>query len=194
MMMPSSIAVAILISRYGRYKWALWIGWIITVTATGLMAMFKTNTKTGVWIGILIVLGLGHGFLFNGLLITAQAVAPPKHAAEAAALYTFVRTVGFSFGVVLGGTTFQNMMKSRLKADGLPTSIATNAEAFVGVLLSLPHGKYRDSLLDAYSHGLDGVFTVFAGIGGLSLIATLFIAHVSMDRPLESAHVLRSKK
>lgn len=194
MMMPSSIGVAILISRYGRYKWALWIGWVITLAATALMSMFKADTNTGVWIGVLIVLGLGHGFLFNGLLITAQVVAPPKHAAEAAALYTFVRTVGFSFGVVIGGTTFQNIMKSRLKAEGLPMSIATNAEAFIGILLSLPKGQYRDRLLDAYSHGLDGVFEVFAGIGGLSLLATLFIARVSMDRPLESNHVLRLQK
>jgi hypothetical protein len=192
MMMPSSVIVAILISKLGTYRWALWIGWAITVTATGLLILFYVNTSTGEWVGIMLVLGLGHGVLFNSLLFAAQAVSPPKDVAYAASLYTFMRTVGFAIGVVVGSTVFQNMMSKALQNYGLPTELAANAEGYISTLKTLPASAQKDLILKAYSQGLQGVFEVLTGIGGLGIIATVFIPHRSMDRPLESDHTLNS--
>ncbi|PSS12164.1 hypothetical protein M430DRAFT_144241 [Amorphotheca resinae ATCC 22711] len=192
MMMPSSVIVAILISKLGTYRWALWIGWAITVTATGLLILFYVNTSTGEWVGIMLVLGLGHGVLFNSLLFAAQAVSPPKDVAYAASLYTFMRTVGFAIGVVVGSTVFQNMMSKALQNYGLPTELAANAEGYISTLKTLPASAQKDLILKAYAQGLQGVFEVLTGIGGLGIIATVFIPHRSMDRPLESDHTLNS--
>ena len=57
MMMPSSVVVAILISRLGKYTWALYLGWAVTVTAHGCLCILNMNTNTGVWVGILLVIG-----------------------------------------------------------------------------------------------------------------------------------------
>lgn len=191
-LMPTSIMVAFIISKTGRYRWALWRGWITTITATGVTIILHEHTSKAAWIVMFASVGYGHGVLFNALLVAAQASSPAKDVSYAASLYTFFRTLGFAIGVIIGGTVLQNLMAARLGELGLPIAIAQNAESYVTILKTLPVGSdLREGVIDAYVHGMDGVFEVVTGIGALGLLATPFVAARTMNKPLVSDHVLQ---
>ena len=190
-LMPISIVVAIFISKTGRYRWALWFGWVATVAATGVTIILDRDTSTASWIFIFAFVGFGHGVLFNALLISAQASASAADAAYAASMYTFFRTLGFAIGVIIGSTVLQNFMSTKLGELGLPTAIGHNAEGFIEKLKTLTSGSpLREGALTAYVYGVDSIFEVMTGIGGLGLLATVFVSAKTMTQPIESDHVL----
>lgn len=194
-LLPTSIVVAFVIAKTGRYRWALWCGWIATTSATGVTILLAKDTSTACWIFMFAFVGFGHGVLYNALLFAAQASSPAKDVAYAASLYTFCRTLGFAIGVIIGGTVVQNFMAMRLGDLGLPTAIAQNAEGYVSTLKTLPVGSaLREGVISAYVYGLDSVFEVMTGIGALGLLATPFVAGRSMDRSLETDHVVQGAK
>ncbi|TPR10468.1 putative integral membrane protein [Aspergillus niger] len=190
-LMPTSIVVAIFISKTGRYRWALWFGWAATIAATGVTIILDSDTNTASWIFIFAFVGFGHGVLFNALLISAQASCAAADAAYAASMYTFFRTLGFAIGVIIGSTVLQNFMSMKLHELDLPTAIAQNAEGFIETLKTLASGSaLREGVLTAYVYALDSIFEVLTGIGVLGLLATAFVAAKTMNKPIESDHVL----
>ncbi|KAB8223966.1 major facilitator superfamily domain-containing protein [Aspergillus novoparasiticus] len=190
-LMPTSIIVAVFISKTGRYRWALWLGWIATIAATGVTIILDRNTSTAGWIFIFAFVGFGHGVLFNALLISAQASSSAPDAAYAASMYTFFRTLGFAIGVIIGSTVLQNFMSTKLGELGLPTAIAHNAEGYIETLKTLASDSpLRQGVVTAYVYGLVSIFKVMTGIGGLGLVATAFVAARTMNKPIESDHVL----
>ncbi|KAI4246912.1 MAG: hypothetical protein L6R42_009760, partial [Xanthoria sp. 1 TBL-2021] len=49
---PASVVVGILITVTGRYRWAIWAGWVLTVLGTGLLCLLDVDTSTVAWIFI----------------------------------------------------------------------------------------------------------------------------------------------
>ncbi|KAJ5648323.1 hypothetical protein N7490_004695 [Penicillium lividum] len=117
-LMPTSIVIAFIISKTGRYRWALWLGWVAIIAATGVTIILHKHTSTASWIFIFAFVGFGHGVLFNALLVAAQACAPAKDVAYAASMYTFFHTLGFAIGVIIDSTVLQNFMAKRIKQFG----------------------------------------------------------------------------
>ena len=130
-LLPGSILISLLTSRLGRFRWAIWIGWVLAAASCGLLVFFDENTRTVVWVVILAVFGIGHGMLLTSINVGIQAISHVEDAGRAAAMYAFMRTLGMSIGVAIGGTVFQNLMSAKLKDLGLPEEIAHNSEAFV---------------------------------------------------------------
>ena len=110
---------------------------MVTALGCGLLVLLDVNTKTPVWAVILAIFGIGHGMLLTSVNIGIQAVSRVEDAGRAAAMYAFMRTLGMSIGVAVGGTVFQNVMINKLNALGLPHSIAHNSEAYVKILAAM---------------------------------------------------------
>jgi len=130
-LLPGSIVVSIIISRVGRFRWAVWAGWVISCVGCGLFELFEEDTPTAVWAVILAIFGIGQGILLTSVSVGIQAISRIEDAGRAAAMYAFMRTLGMSIGVAVGGTAFQNVMSGKLRELGLPESIAKDSEAFV---------------------------------------------------------------
>jgi MFS family permease len=130
-LLPGSIVVSLLTTRLGRYRWAIWAGWTIAALGSGLLKLLDVDVKTPVWAVIFAVFGIGHGMLLTSINVGIQAVSHVEDAGRAAAMYAFMRTLGMSIGVAVGGTVFQNVMRGKLEDLDLPVSIAKEAEGFV---------------------------------------------------------------
>lgn len=142
--------ISLVTTRIGRYRWAIWSGWVITAIGCGLLLLLDEHTKTPVWAVILAIFGIGHGMLLTSVNVGIQAVSHVEDAGRAAAMYAFMRTLGMSIGVAIGGTVFQNVMSNKLDELGLPDSIAHNSEAFVKTMaLMLPTDPTRMGALQA---------------------------------------------
>jgi EmrB/QacA subfamily drug resistance transporter len=186
-LLPGSIVVSVLTTRLGRFRWAIWIGWAITSLACGLLILFEEDTRTAVWAMISAVFGIGIGMVLTSLNVAIQAISPARDSGRAAAMYAFMRSIGMTVGVAVGGTTFQNVMFIRLDELGLPREIAKNAEGYIEELHKL---ESDDPLLinahDAYVFGLHGVFWVMTGVAIIGFVTSFIIKKHSMDKGLES--------
>ncbi|KAK1831048.1 major facilitator superfamily domain-containing protein, partial [Podospora conica] len=187
LLLPGSIVISILTTRTGRFRWALWIGWAISSLSCGLLLLFDENTPTPVWAVVLAIFGIGMGMLLTSINVGIQAISSIQDAGRAAAMYAFMRTLGMSIGVAIGGTTFQNVMSQKLRKLGLPESIAHDSEAYVVEMARMdPADPVRIGSLQAYVHGFHGVYWVVAGISIVGFVISFGIKRHTMDKILES--------
>ncbi|KAE9362755.1 MFS general substrate transporter [Stipitochalara longipes BDJ] len=194
LLLPGSIVVSAITTRIGRFRWAIWSGWLITTVGCGLLALLNLHTKTAVWAGVFVVFGVGSGMLLSSVNFGIQAISKSEDCGRAACMYSFVRSMGMSIGVAVSSTIFQNVMSSKLTSLGLPTSISHSSEGFVAVMKTMAaDDPVRVGALKAYVQGFHGVFIAMACVSGTALLASLFIKTFSMDRSLESEFKLEAR-
>lgn len=194
-LLPTSVIVGRLMTKTGRYRWAIWLGWIITIAGTGLLILLDVDIKVYAWVLIFMAVGLGHGMILMSLNFSIQAMADSQNVGYAAAMYTFTRTFGMCIGVAVGGAVFQNELKKHLGDLHLPTRIAVDAEAFMIILRTLPKtsAEYQGYTL-AYARSFQVVFEVLTAVAGLAALLSLLIKGYSMDKKLDSEHVFLPEK
>jgi hypothetical protein len=194
-LMPISILVSLLLKRYGKFRWAIWTGWVTAVISAGLLILLDANTPIKYWIPIFVLIGVAHGCIIMSLITCVQAAAPTRQVAEAAAAYMFLRSFGMCCGVAIGGTVFQNTLSTHLKELGLDVAVANDAEAFVAVLHAMAHGDaVREGYVVAYVRSFRNMWEVLTGISALGLCCSAFIAGHTMDRKLDNTHILKEKR
>lgn len=188
---PTSMVAGVFMTKTGKFQWPLWSGWTITLVSTGLLILLDVDTSTVAWVFILITLGLGHGAVMTPLIFSTQAMAKTEDVAYAAATYPFMRSLGYTVGVAIGGTAFQNTLSRRLAETGLSASISRNAEAYVAVLNAMPKDSLAyHQLVQAYADAFKTVWKIMTAFSALGLIMSLGIAHHSLDRKYNSKHQL----
>ncbi|KAK5421901.1 hypothetical protein LTR06_000158 [Exophiala xenobiotica] len=185
-LIPAAMVVGRVITKSGSYRWAIWIGCVLTTLGTGLTILWDTPSSTTLWVLSLVFLGFGHGFLLNALNCASQAVCKPGDEGAAAAMYAFLRSFGMALGVGIGGSVFQNVMKIKLRALHLSTVYVWNAGASLAIL----HTPGGAPVMSAYAYGFHGVFGFFCSLAGLALIACRFIKHFDINKELATEHTL----
>lgn len=88
---PAAIAVGISITKSGRYRPQLWVGWALTLVGAGLFTLIRADTPRITAICYQIVSGIGLGLLTVGALFPVLAPLPLSLNASALALYMFFR-------------------------------------------------------------------------------------------------------
>jgi MFS transporter, DHA2 family, glioxin efflux transporter len=81
----TSILGAAFITSLGMPTYILMFGAILASVGSGLVYTFGADTPTGIWVGYLILLGLGYGFIIQIGIIVAQASCKPEDLAVATA-------------------------------------------------------------------------------------------------------------
>lgn len=106
LLVPGSVVVAILTSRLGRFRWAIWLGWSVTLVAGGLFTVFDERTEKAIFALALAVFGVGNGMVLTSVNVATQAianqtVAKKEDRAMAACMYGFMRSLGMPIGVAV---------------------------------------------------------------------------------------------
>ncbi|CAN9337133.1 unnamed protein product, partial [Alternaria alternata] len=175
LLVPGSVVVAVLTSRLGHFRWAIWLGWSVTLVACGLFTVFDERTGEAIFALALAVFGVGNGMVLTSVNVATQAIANQTVAKKE-------DPWGMPVGVALSGTVFQNAMGAALSDAGLPTDIARDSERYIFVLHSMADADSRKSaLLGSYSAGFHAVFVAMAVISAVALLASLLIQRSSMD-------------
>ena len=114
--------------------------------------------------------------LISSLNFAIQAVVKAEDTGRAASTDVFMRTLGTSIGIPIGGTIFQNLTARRFREVGLPKELAKNAEGYISQLGKLSSSQFS-KVEQAYIDSFKGVWVTLTGIAGLGLFASLFIKH-----------------
>jgi hypothetical protein len=193
-LVPASIVVGAIITRFSHFRWAIWAGWLMISLGCGLTIIWRVDTPTVDWVWVLILLGFGHGFVLNAQNFATQAICLPNDEASAAAMYSFLRSLGMALGVGIGGSIFQNVMKYKLVQLGLPGEIAKIAESYIAILKEMPASPQKDKILEAYIYGFRGVYAFFCAIAVVAGLVTLLIKHFDMNKELKTEHKLEENR
>ncbi|KAK4446225.1 major facilitator superfamily domain-containing protein [Podospora aff. communis PSN243] len=171
LLLPGSIAIS--------------LGWIISCVGCGLFGLFNQDTSTLVWGMVLATFGIGQGVLLTSVNVGIQAISRDGDEGRGAAMYAFIRTLGMSIGLAIGGTAFQNVMAGELQKLDLPEDIAHNSEAFVKTMEAMdPLDPVRVGVMQAYVKGFHGVYWIITFSACAAFFASLFIKCHSMDKLL----------
>lgn len=193
---PLSVIVGIAVSITGRYRWAIWSGWSLTVLGLGLMYLLGPETSVPAFVFLNLIPGLGMGLLFASMNLAAQAAATERHVGFAAAMYIFMRSLGQGIGVAVGGVVFQSQFAVELrKYPDLArnaTALAQDASGLVQVIKAMPQGAAeRTAVVHAYADALKVVWVVMAGLAFVALVLSFGTKGLSLNAEMETEQALK---
>lgn len=195
---PSAMLTGFLITWSGRYRWAIWLGWLLSTIGMGILCIVKVHTSIPGWIFLNLVPGLGLGILFPSLAFAVQASATPENLSIAVAMFSFFRAFGQAIGVAIGGVVFQNRMHDNLLKY---PALAPNASAYsrdsaglVQVIKAMPDGPDKSDLKQAYTDSLRIVWAVCCAICGVAGLLSILTEKYDLNRALETTQGIREEK
>lgn len=175
---PMSVIVGVACSMTGRYRWAIWIGWILTTLGCGLLALLGPGTTIAGWVFLNIPVSIGTGMLFPAMVLGLQAAGRPADNGHTAAFNSFLRVLGQSIGVALGGVVFQNQIKIKLLSYPLLAPLAAeyskDATALVSIIKTMAEGTEKTQLVQAYSDSLKVVWIVMCALSAFGMFVSAF--------------------
>lgn len=186
---PCGIVVGIVAAKTGHYRWAIWIGWILTTIGSGLLYLLNPTTIYPGAVFLLLFAGVGLGLVFPAISLAVQASVPQKNIAIAAAMTVFFRCFGQTIGVAIGGVIFQNRVAANLSSHPELSSSATSYSLDVVALIQqinmMPASDPRKHMLaNALSKSIGTIWAVMCGLAGLALISTIFLKPYSLNQAL----------
>lgn len=195
---PVSVVTGIVVTITGRYRWALWAGWVLSTLGTGVLYLLDVDTSVVSWIFLNLAVGVGMGLLFPSMAFAIQAASTNEDLAFAVAMFSFFRAFGQAIGVAIGGTVFQNQLKKKLLEF---PALAAKAEEYsrdssglVQIIKGLPAGLEKTQLIQSYANALKAVWLVLCGLSALALILSLWTEGLDLNRPLETEQGVREHK
>jgi len=169
----TSILSGQLISRKGFYWIFLFLGSIIMVVGTGLLTLLKPDSTLGMQIGLLLLTGLGIGFIIQTRLLAIQASVTPNLIAIATAVSTFATTMGGVVGVTVVGSVFTNALSANLAGvvpDQVATVIIQNPAVFREIV---KNPQLQNAVLDKIGDAITSSFYAIIPFGAVLFIMIL---------------------
>lgn len=193
---PISVIIGIMIAKLGKYRWALWGGWAISVLGLGLLYLLDANTSIPKWIFINLASGVGLGILYPSVALTVQAAVDPNYLSMAVTMAPFFRVLGQAVGVAIGGVVFQNRIKQLFanhpslgKSAG---EFANDASSLVEYIKALPKGSAERHVIESlYAKSLSIVWAALCGIAALGLLSSFFVKAYTMNQAFGSKQGLK---
>lgn len=186
-----AVVVGVISAKTGHYRWAVWAGWALTTIGTGLLVLLKPDTSVFQWIMLNIVVSIGAGMLFTAMGLAVQAAGNPEDAGHAAGFYSFVRVIGQSLGVAIGGVVFQNQVYNNLLSYPL---LAAEAKQYameateLAVIITLqPPGPRKTQMIQAYSDALAMIWVVMCAVAGMGLLLSIFVKGYTLEQDLKTS-------
>lgn len=128
--------------------------------------------------------------LYPSLSFAIMAVTPNRDQAYCVALFTFFRAAGQTIGVAVGGSIFQNRMKTEIQKypeiSAHASAWSADSTRLVEIIKLMPDGQAKVDLIQSYADSLKTVWIVMCALSALALATSFWIKHFSLDRELDT--------
>jgi EmrB/QacA subfamily drug resistance transporter len=166
-----------LVTRTGRYKIFPILGSAVLTVGMALLSRLGPHTTFSTAAIYMFVTGLGVGLVMQVLVVAVQNAVPFAQLGVATSTATFFRTIGGAFGVSALGAVFNSRLLSSLSAHATSAQLKLlqggSISANPAQINQLPPAQ-KSIFIDAFSHGLQGVF-LFAIPFALLALALSFV-------------------
>ena len=116
-LVTASIVSGQIISRSGRYRWAVLGGLSLMLAGMWLLSRMGTATSSGEAVRNMVILGTGIGLTMPTLTLAVQNAFPSGQLGVVTAGVQFFRSIGATIGVALMGTFLTRQLAAGLKRD-----------------------------------------------------------------------------
>lgn len=183
-----STIVGFIIKKTGNYRWPIIGGLAIGTLGFGLLIDLGDHPHWARIILFQIVVGIGIGPNFQAPLIAIQSTVEPRDIGAATSGFSFIRQIGTSISVTVGGAVFNNVMQSQkaalsaiIGAEEAEYFTAESAAANVHRIKSLPVGD-RQPVKSAYWTALQKMFIMFACFSAVGLLISFFVKQKTLSK------------
>jgi EmrB/QacA subfamily drug resistance transporter len=174
----ASMGSGVLISRNGRYKRYPVAGLGIVSVSMFLFAQIGVDTPLSQTMLIMGLAGLGLGLCMQTLILAIQNDVPAKDMGVATSSATFFRSIGGTVGTAVFLSILFTVTLGRLPGGGGGQGgIDLNDTSF---LATLPPEQARP-ILEAFSAGVDTVFTVGGIVVAVAFVLMWFLKEVPLS-------------
>lgn len=195
---PSAAVTGILVTLTGHFRWATWLGFLLSTLGLGLFCLIGPTTSIPAWIFLILPAGIGLGILFPALGYAIQASALPGHMSMSVAMFSFFRAFGQALGVAVGGVIFQNRMYVNLLAypahAARAADMSKDAAGLVQIVRAMAEGEEKMQLKMAYTDSLKIVWAVCCGMVGVAGLLSLLTESFDLNQEVESEQMVREEK
>ncbi|GAB1209628.1 hypothetical protein APSETT445_008409 [Aspergillus pseudonomiae] len=186
----ASICSGQYISRRKRYGEVIWAGFGLWTLGAGLMLLFNRRTSIGAIVVIVLVQGIGIGFVFQPTLVAFQAHCTKAHRAVIISNRNFFRCLGGACGLAVSAAILQAVLKSNL-----PEGYQNIAHSSY----SLPSRSGVadadwEQIITAYAKASRGVFILQVPLIGICFLLCFFIKDRGLERPKDPGEEEEEKK
>jgi EmrB/QacA subfamily drug resistance transporter len=167
------------IAKTGRYKVFPVIGLGVVAVSMFLFGQIGTDTPMLWTMTIMLAAGAGLGLCMQTLVLSVQNIVPPKDMGVATSSATFFRSIGGTVGTAVFLSVLFSVVLDRLSglAGGRGGgNIDINDTSFLARMTP----EQKRPILDAFSHGIDVVFTV----GGIVILVAFALIWFLKEVPL----------
>ncbi|KKP03457.1 GliA [Trichoderma harzianum] len=179
--MALAIGSGIFISNTGLATPIIVGGSAIATLGCGLCYLFDLNTRTGVWIGIQIVVGIGLGCAFQVPIMVGQVSVDVTDLPAATAMILCFQTIGGAIWVSASQSIFVNMTLIAVSqfAPGVDPKELVSTGA---VELRKVFGSDEIlGVLSAYLAGIRAAYLLCCAVAGASLLVGVFLPWNRLD-------------
>ncbi|KAJ7060937.1 MFS general substrate transporter [Mycena amicta] len=193
----ASWCAGMLVSRTGRYRAIINIGFAVWSIACGLISTVRPGSPKAVLVVYMMLAGLGAGGTMQTTTVAVQASVSRRDMSVVTAMRNFIRLLGGTLSLAVASTLVNNKLRTSLAALSVPAAIITKiiddpALLHTASAVNLTQSEAHSILYGGYTRGfsalfeMDAALTVFA-----TAISVLMIKHKELTRGDDEA--LRQK-
>ncbi|HYH11704.1 MAG TPA: MFS transporter, partial [Thermomicrobiales bacterium] len=209
-MVVASIIGGQLISRTGRYKWAVISGLLSMQIGMLLLSRMGVNTTDGEVVRNMIVTGVGLGLVMPTITLAVQNAFPARQLGVTTSSLQFFRQIGGTIGIALMGTFLTSRLQANVTRDvpaetlntipqpvidNLDPQALANPDAQAELEAALTGIENAPQLLDSLlsglrsvlAEGLQDVFLIAAAVTLLAVVMGFFIPELELQKGREDA-------
>ncbi|KAI9669406.1 MAG: hypothetical protein M1831_000442 [Alyxoria varia] len=173
----SSMVTGIYIRKTGRYLPPIYAGMFLMCLGYGLFIDFDAHSSWAKIILYQIVAGIGVGPNFQAPLIALQNFINPQDIGVATSTFYFMRNLGTSVSIVIGGVVFQNQLAE--KAKSVPALASGSGGeggpgAAIGIVESLPPSQ-KGVAQETFADSLQAIWILYTVIAAVGVVNVVFI-------------------
>ena len=166
----------------GYYIWWSLLAAALTTLGCGLVTTWRPDSSLGEIIGYQILLAARGAGIQMGVL-AIQYNLSQKQAALGSSFLVFTQNIFGAVFVAVGNTVFQEVLRARIRSNvpGIDPELAIAAGGSAeGVRALAPAGETRDSLFQAYTDAVAGVYYLLVVMTFLSFLAAFGMGWVDI--------------
>ncbi|KAJ3848755.1 MFS general substrate transporter [Lentinula lateritia] len=192
----SAVGSGIWISRTGKYRSMIYLGFATFAIASGCMTIFTAQTSRVVMVVLMVIAGLGIGATMQTTTVAAQASVERKDMAVVSAVRNFLRMLGGALALPSSAALLNNAMHVSMNSLSLPPSTISSIINNPSLLqqpsdfskFGLTSSEADHILVQGYNKGFKDVFILNTALTVLAFVASVvMIEHKELLRGDEEA-------
>ncbi|KIJ64377.1 hypothetical protein HYDPIDRAFT_175698 [Hydnomerulius pinastri MD-312] len=190
----ASWITGITVSRTGRYRTIVYVGFSVWAVGCGCLSTVTTSTPKALLVFYMLLSGMGAGQTLQTTTVAAQASVSRKDMSVVTAVRNFIRLLGGTLSLAVGSTLINNSLRTVLTSLALapaaidkiiddPTVLFSRSSASQLASLGLTPSSAAYALSDGYTKGFMFVFVLNACLAAVATLASVFmIKHKELMR------------